>query len=94
MLALTRKVGESIVIEDNIEITIISITGDQIKLGIDAPKSISIHRKEIHFCGTWYFNLTSIIDSMKPGKNIIDAIVDIFQSFISDEISDFNSSVF
>jgi len=35
-----------------------------------------------------------IIDSMKPGQNIIDAIVDVFQSFISDEISDFNSSVF
>lgn len=48
MLALTRKVGESIVIADNIEITIIAITGDQIKLGIDAPKSISIHRKEIY----------------------------------------------
>ncbi len=48
MLALTRKVGESIVIADNIEITIIAITGDQIKLGIDAPKNISIHRKEIY----------------------------------------------
>jgi carbon storage regulator len=47
MLALTRKVGESIVIGDNVEVTIISITGDQIKLGIDAPRSISIHRKEI-----------------------------------------------
>jgi len=47
MLALTRKVGESIVIGDNVEITIISVTGDQIKLGIDAPRSISIHRKEI-----------------------------------------------
>ena len=47
MLALTRKVGESIVIGDNVEITVISVTGDQIKLGIDAPRSISIHRKEI-----------------------------------------------
>ena len=47
MLALTRKVGESIVIGDNVEITVISVAGDQIKLGIDAPRSISIHRKEI-----------------------------------------------
>ncbi len=47
MLALTRKVGESIVIGDNVEITVIAVTGDQIKLGIDAPRSISIHRKEI-----------------------------------------------
>lgn len=48
MLALTRKVGESIVIGDNIEITVIQVTGDQIKLGIDAPRSVSIHRKEIY----------------------------------------------
>jgi len=48
MLALTRKIGESIVIADNIEITVIAITGDQIKLGINAPKNISIHRKEIY----------------------------------------------
>ena len=47
MLALTRKVGESIVIGDNVEITVISVTGDQIKLGINAPRNISIHRKEI-----------------------------------------------
>jgi len=48
MLALTRKIGESIIIADNIEITVIAITGDQIKLGINAPKNISIHRKEIY----------------------------------------------
>lgn len=48
MLALTRKVGESIVIGDNVEITVISVNGDQIKLGIDAPRSVSIHRKEIY----------------------------------------------
>lgn len=48
MLALTRKVGESIVIGDNVEITVIAVTGDQIKLGIDAPRSVSIHRKEIY----------------------------------------------
>lgn len=47
MLALTRKVGESIVIGENVEVTVISVTGDQIKLGINAPRNISIHRKEI-----------------------------------------------
>lgn len=47
MLALTRKAGESIVIGDNIEITVLAVNGDQIKLGIDAPRNISIHRKEI-----------------------------------------------
>ncbi len=48
MLALTRRVGESIMIGDQIEITVISIQGDQIKLGINAPRQIAIHRKEIY----------------------------------------------
>lgn len=48
MLALTRKVGETIVIGDIIELTILSISKDQVKVGIAAPKNISIHRKEIY----------------------------------------------
>ncbi|MBN2221204.1 MAG: carbon storage regulator CsrA, partial [Vallitaleaceae bacterium] len=47
MLALTRKIGESIMIGDDVEITVISVNGDQIKLGINAPKNIAIHRKEV-----------------------------------------------
>ena len=45
MLVLARKVGESIIIGDNIEITVIETKGDQIKLGIQAPKDLDIHRK-------------------------------------------------
>ena len=48
MLNLTRKLGESIIIGDNITVTILSSRGSQIRLGIDAPKEISVHRKEIH----------------------------------------------
>ncbi|QHA37716.1 carbon storage regulator CsrA [Rossellomorea marisflavi] len=48
MLVLTRKTGESIQIGDNIEIKVVSIQGDQIKLSIDAPKHIDIHRKEVY----------------------------------------------
>lgn len=48
MLVLGRKKGDSIIIQDNIEITIIEISGDQVKIGIKAPKDVSIHRKEIH----------------------------------------------
>ncbi|MED4454449.1 carbon storage regulator CsrA [Metabacillus fastidiosus] len=48
MLVLTRKINEAIQIGDDIEITILSIQGDQIKLGINAPKNIEIHRKEVY----------------------------------------------
>lgn len=47
MLALSRKTGESIIIDNDIEVTILEIKGDQVKLGIKAPKSVPIYRKEI-----------------------------------------------
>lgn len=48
MLALTRKKGESLVINNNIDVTILEIRGDQIKLGISAPRDVSIYRKEVY----------------------------------------------
>lgn len=48
MLVLTRRVGEVLMINDNIEIMIISISGNQTKIGINAPKDISVHRQEIY----------------------------------------------
>ncbi len=48
MLVLSRKIGESIKIGDNIELTVIDVKGDQIKLGIQAPKEIEIWRKELY----------------------------------------------
>lgn len=48
MLALTRKKGETIIINDDIEITILGTNGDQVKVGISAPKHIPIFRKEIY----------------------------------------------
>jgi carbon storage regulator len=47
MLVLTRKTGEAIQIGEDIEISVISVKGDQVKLGINAPKNVEIHRKEI-----------------------------------------------
>ena len=47
MLALSRKKNEAIVINNNIEITVLDIRGDQIKIGIAAPKDIPIYRKEV-----------------------------------------------
>ncbi len=47
MLSLTRKIGESVIIGDNIEVVVSSVKGDQIKLGFIAPKEVEIYRKEI-----------------------------------------------
>ena len=47
MLALTRKKGEALVINNNIEVTVLEIRGDQIKLGIAAPKEVPVYRKEV-----------------------------------------------
>ncbi|MFS0783687.1 carbon storage regulator CsrA [Bacillus sp. 1P06AnD] len=47
MLVLTRKAGESIIIGDDIEIIVLESKGDQIKIGIKAPKEVEIHRKEV-----------------------------------------------
>jgi carbon storage regulator len=48
MLALTRKKGESIIIGDQVEVVVLGIQGEQVKLGIIAPKNVSVHRKEIY----------------------------------------------
>ncbi|WP_191566716.1 carbon storage regulator CsrA [Metabacillus idriensis] len=48
MLVLTRKVNEAIQIGDDVEIKVLSVSGDQIKIGIVAPKHVEIHRKEIY----------------------------------------------
>lgn len=47
MLVLSRKKGESIMIGDQVEVKVLSIDGDQVKLGIVAPKSVKVHRSEI-----------------------------------------------
>lgn len=48
MLALSRKKGEAIVVNNNVEITVLEVKGDQVKLGIAAPKEVPIYRKEVY----------------------------------------------
>lgn len=48
MLALSRKENESIIIGNDVEVTVLEIKGDQVKIGIKAPKSVSIYREEIY----------------------------------------------
>ncbi len=48
MLVLTRKIGESIQIGDDIRMTVLSINGQNVKVGVNAPKAVTIHREEIY----------------------------------------------
>ncbi|MCB9073240.1 MAG: carbon storage regulator CsrA [Bdellovibrionaceae bacterium] len=48
MLVLTRKIGESIAIDDHIKIRVVQIKGKQVRLGIEAPKDTKIHREEVY----------------------------------------------
>lgn len=48
MLVLTRKLGQSIVIGDEIEVVVLEVRGEQVRIGIKAPKTVMVHRKEIY----------------------------------------------
>jgi carbon storage regulator len=48
MLVLSRKLGETICIDNNIKVTVIAVKGDQVRLGIEAPTDVPVHRKEVY----------------------------------------------
>lgn len=73
MLALSRKVKESIVIGNDVEITILEVKGEQVKIGISAPKSIPIYRKEI------YLQIQEANKEAFENEMDIDAIKKLFQ---------------
>ncbi|MBO7356137.1 MAG: carbon storage regulator CsrA [Lachnospiraceae bacterium] len=70
MLALSRKKGEALVISNNIEVTILEIKGDQVKVGITAPREVPVYRKEIYL---------QIQDSNKAATDVsgMDALKDL-----------------
>lgn len=74
MLVLTRKPNESIMIGNDIEITILAIEGEQIKLGINAPKNVEIHRKEVYLSIQQENN-----EATKTETNILEKINDYFK---------------
>ena len=77
MLVLSRKINQSIVIGDNIEIMLVDIRGDQIKLGINAPKSVKIFRKEV------YEEVKS--ENLEASKSTIEEL-NIFSSFVKNKL--------
>lgn len=73
MLALSRKLGETIVIGNDIEVTILEIKGEQVKIGIDAPKSVPIYRKEI------YRQIQESNQEAAKSDTSVDTIKNLFQ---------------
>ena len=48
MLILTRRVGETVVIGDEVQVTVLGVKGNQVRLGVNAPRDVSVHRQEIY----------------------------------------------
>ncbi len=71
MLALTRKKGEALVINNNVEITVLEVKGDQVKIGISAPKEVPVYRKEVYL---------QIQEANKEAMQVsgLDALKDLF----------------
>ncbi len=71
MLALTRKKGESIIINNNIEISILEMRGDQVKIGISAPKEVPVYRKEVYLQIEEENKAAITSESLEALKNIL-----------------------
>lgn len=71
MLALTRKKGESIVVNNDIEISILDIRGEQVKVGISAPKDVPVYRKEVYIQIQKENEAAVSLDNVNALKNIL-----------------------
>ena len=76
MLVLSRKVGESIVIGDDVVVTILEIRGDLIRVGIDAPKRVKVHRSEV-FEASEAANKEAVAPTLEAMSEFASAIKDL-----------------
>lgn len=71
MLALSRKKNEALVINNNIEITVLEVKGEQVKLGISAPKEVPIYRKEVYVQIQEANTMATNTDGLEALKNLL-----------------------
>lgn len=71
MLALTRKKNQAIVVNNNIEITILEIKGDQVKIGIQAPKEVPVYRKEVYLQIKEENQASITVEGLEALKNLL-----------------------
>lgn len=71
MLALSRKKNEALVINNNIEITVLEVKGEQVKLGISAPKEVPIYRKEVYVQIQEANTMATNTEGMEALKNLL-----------------------
>lgn len=71
MLALSRKKNESIIVNNDIEITVLDIKGDQVKIGITAPKTVPVYRKEVYLQIQESNKAASEADGVEALKNLL-----------------------
>lgn len=64
MLILTRRIGETLIIGDDVNITVLGVKGNQVRLGINAPKDVSVHREEIYLR----------IQQEREGSDVLEAL--------------------
>lgn len=71
MLALSRKKNEALVINNNVEVTVLEIKGEQVKLGISAPREVPVYRKEVYVQIQSATREAGDVDSMEALKNLL-----------------------
>jgi len=82
MLILTRRISEVLIINDDIKVTVLAIQGNQVRIGIDAPKNVSVHREEI-YDKIQQEKLTTVIDTLvepEQATTAVDTLVELEQA--------------